>query len=146
MTDLIDLDSLLKESMLQAAARKLTKSITGAPYKSGPNAKAATAAASAEVLETAEMLRQWDHKREWSHTHNLLVFTRQKCTCCEEMSITFDGMFIQLTNNRVKGTRKIEPVTHFDLDKPKDVVYRDSLVPICHECADIQQDWPLQGD
>lgn len=140
MSSPISLDALLDESMLQQAARKLTKHIGHVPHKSAPKPTPESIA----IAETAVMLRQWDAKREWAHNRNVLVFTRQKCKCCESSAATFDGMFIELKNNRLNNTFKMEPVIHFELDKPKAVVYRDSFVVICHECADIQQDWPLE--
>lgn len=140
MTEVIDLDSLLKESVLQQEARKLNR-------RTGTNPRPTQlAAVSSEVQETAALLRQWDAKREWSLSANVLVFTRQKCACCEAMSKTLDGRFLLYQNNRLRGTTKLESTKAFELDKPREVVYRDSVVDLCHECADIQQDWPLQED
>ena len=141
MTSIIDLDSLLAESMTQQAARKLNKHIGHVPGGTHHLIKSKTPAA---VVKVAEELRQWEFNREWTHTQNVIVFTRQRCKCCDETASTFDGFFVQYTNNRRSGGSKMDRVDSFELDKPKAVVYRDSYVPICHNCADVQQDWPLE--
>ncbi len=141
MSAILSLDDLLGESLLQAKARKLPRNHATAKNIGTPMPKV-----SAEVAETAVMLRQWEHKREWVHTANVIAFTRQRCQCCGEEATTFEGFFVEYTNTRIRSGTKLDRVQVFDLDKPKKVRYHDALVPICHECADVQQDWPLEGD
>ena len=98
-----------------------------------------------ELAETVKLLRRWDDAREWRRTHNLVVFTRQLCTSCGTFHQTFEGYFERHKHNRIANTTKAVSVTVFELDLPKDAVYHDSQVPVCHQCAE-NAGWPLQED
>ena len=134
----ISLDSLLAESMAAKAEsdkeKELRKRLNSGRLTSPE-----------ETIETKKLLKQWDNKREWKRTTNIAVFTRQKCTCCGAFSHTFEGYFEGYANTRMIGATKVEAVKFFELDLPKEVKYHDALVPVCHECADMNG-WELEGD
>lgn len=140
MTGTISLLDLLAESQQQAAQRKAERPQAQRKVKTS-NVAPRTKEEEAAYRESYALAQ----RLEWRHTENTLVFTRQLCSCCDTMSATLDGLFQTYTHTRIKTSTKRERVTAFEIDKPKTVIYRDTVVPLCHACADIQQDWPLQA-
>ena len=136
-TNFLSLDDLLTESIAQIAENDKEKAIRNRLRHnriSDPT----------EKLEAQAMLRQWDTQREWNRSANVLVFNRQKCKFCNTFHTTLEGYFERYDNKRLAGTTKQTAVKSFErLDLPKEVVYHDSLIEICHACAD-NSDWPLQ--
>lgn len=135
--DFMDLESLLNESLTQQAERVKEKEIR-------QKVKLNRIADPNELEESRKLLRKWDNQREWMRSANVLCFNRQKCKCCGKFQVTLEGYFERYTNRRLSNTTKQERVKAFELPNlPKDVIYHDSLIEICHFCAD-DQEWPLQ--
>lgn len=125
-------DDLLKDSMAQAEERNAEKELKKKVSRGqGTNEDNAT-------------VKRWSREREWKRTANVLAFTRQQCHHCGEFSTTLDGRFELHTHSRIPNTTLLNSVPSFELDLPKQVVYRDSYVAECHECAD-EHDWPLEA-
>lgn len=100
----------------------------------------------AELIADKARLTQWTRQREWKRSANVLVFTRQKCTGCGNFHNTFEGYFEQHTNTRLANTTMLTAVKVFELPElPKDVCYHDSVVAVCHSCADFAG-WPLEEE
>lgn len=131
------LDSLLAESLQQVEDRKKEKEMRKSVARGNLPAS--------EIAETTALLRKWDDQREWRRTKNVLCFTRQLCLNCGAYHTTFEGYFERSESKRLNNTKKDVAVKIFELDLPKEVMYHDSQVPVCHECAD-QLGWELEEE
>lgn len=124
-------DALLAESMQQAEQRIAEKDLKKKIAKGlGTN-------------DDNETVKRWGRERDWLKAANVLAFSRQQCKCCGSYSTTLDGKFELHVHSRIPNSNLLHGVPFFELDLPKRVVYRDSIVPVCHECADLA-DWPLE--
>ncbi len=124
-------DNLLAESLQQAETAKAEKALKSKVSQGrGTN-------------EDNETVKRWGRERDWVRAKNVLAFTRQHCKCCGSYSQTLDGRFELHIHSRIPNSNLLNSVQSFDLDLPKHVVYRDSVVPQCHECADLSG-WPLE--
>ncbi len=134
----LDLGTLLNESIelkkQQDAEKDLRKRVARGAMPKG------------ELEESQALLRKWSNEREWVRAKNVLVFNRQRCKNCGMFHQTLEGFFEQYNNNRLANTTKLVHVPAFELPNlMRDVEYRDSEVPICHQCADMAG-WELEED
>lgn len=132
------LDALLGESIALKDERDAEKELRKKIQRGGGSA--------AEIEADKALLRQWDRQREWKLKANVLVFTRQLCTACDSYHTTVEGRFELLSSNRIQSATKLQSVVVFSIpDLPREVLYHDALVTVCHDCAD-NDGWPLEEE
>jgi hypothetical protein len=130
-----DLDSLLDESIKLRAEAGNIKGAREALAKGGMSA--------AERDAVQATVRAWELRREWTPVASTLLFSRQMCQTCKSFHTHTLGYF-QKQQHRTTGImRWIAAIKPIDKSLPREAKYEDSLVAICHECADLE-DWELE--
>lgn len=128
LPDTISLDNLLAESMQEAAAAAEVKAARQVLAKGG------LAAAEAEAI--AAQVRSWEARREWKPAAAVVMFTRQRCRCCDNYSTQFAGWFQRQVHRDTKADRWIKHIPPMDDALPRESKYQDSWADLCEACAE----------
>lgn len=121
------LDLLLSESMASVQEAKNVKALRQRVASGGLT--------KAEQADSASILLLWETRRAWVRTHNTLTFERKFCACCNSYFPQFVAYGEQQEHKTLDSIRWVKVEKHTDITLPRKVIYEDSIVPICEECA-----------
>ena len=129
MSDNLDLDSLLTESVelhsakqsLKTARKQLASGLTNGETRAEIEAK----------------IREWEAKSEWKPAAVVAMFTTQVCKCGSRHTL-FAGIFQRQTHRTSTASRWVAERTPAHLNLPKEQKHSDVDVAFCLCCVEAQ--------
>lgn len=129
----IDLDELLAESVAEANASRDLKAARARLAKGG------LSRAEAEAINAK--VREWEAKLEWRPEANVALFERITCRSCARNQSLFVGLFQrQSPRSASKAMRWV--ASRLDERLPREVAIRNRSTDICRVCA-IDHGWSM---
>ncbi len=93
--------------------------------------------------EMESLIRAWEVKREWNVAAAVIMFSRQKCACCEQFSVQFQGYYQRQVHKSHELERWIISSGPADTSLPRECKYEDAVVPTCENCAE-NEGWEVE--
>ena len=144
MSDGLDLDALLEESVSLATEAKKLRYAQKASHKGKPIASNGAAAnvgfmnAEERAEHQADVIKFKLRAEGWIRTAVVLLQHTQICSCGSEHTHT-EGVFIQKDNPRLRIKNLVKPEGAYEYDGlPKRVEIRTQRVTVCSNCRDSQ--------
>lgn len=135
--DTFSLEDLLNESMASVKEAQDAKALRQRIASGGMSKE--------EAKESNALLRSWEARREWNKTANTITFSRAFCACCNSYYPVFQSFGEEQTHRHNQITRWVKVDEHKNLELPKKVIYEDTVIPMCEECA-AGAGWPVEID
>ena len=132
LTDEFTLDDLLKEAV---AAKEDEKRL-----KEARKIKKTNRNISGDLLaELDGDIKRIEAAREWLAVADVAMFTIQECSYCGNVNCHFTGRFTKSKHRHQRGLfRWIAATPEENRGLPKEIKNHETVVPMCHFCADEQ--------